>query len=165
MLTIFFNHVRSVIIIYLSFPPLMIRKKCLFHSSQSFSHLISMSKDEQTLKVGLTHPLHPSSLLILTPALLGKHTIHGHFINLCAVILLNITQDSNVIWFHKVDGNTFAAKPTWTTNPKIQWQAITRVWCTKQNCTCIHQQLTESCISKNDLSVITHNQNSESKTE
>ena len=100
-----------------------------------------------TLKAGVTCPLHPSSL-ILMPTLIGKHTIHGHFINLCAVVLLNITQDSNVIWFHKVDGNTFAAKPTWTTNPKIEFQAITGVKCTKQLYICILQQLTESCISK-----------------
>ena len=107
-----------------------------------------MSPMNVTLKAGVTCPLHSSSLLILTPALLGEHTIHGHFINLCAVVLLNITQDSNVVRFHKVDGNTFTAKPTWTTNPKIQYQAITRVRRTQQHNTCIQQQLMEKCISK-----------------
>jgi hypothetical protein len=33
-------------------------------------------------------------------------TVHGHFINLCGVVLLNVTQDSNVVVLHEVDGDT-----------------------------------------------------------
>ena len=52
------------------------------------------------------------------------YTIHGHFINLCTVILFNISQDSDVIWLHKIDGNTFTTKPTWAANPEIKIQGI-----------------------------------------
>lgn len=41
-------------------------------------------------------------------------TIHGHFIYLSGVVLLNVTQDTNVIILHKVDGHAFAAIPTWS---------------------------------------------------
>lgn len=47
-------------------------------------------------------------------------TIHGHFINLCTVILFNITQDSDVIGLDKVNCNTLATKPPWSTNPKTK---------------------------------------------
>jgi hypothetical protein len=36
--------------------------------------------------------------------------IHGHFINLCAVVLLNIPQYPNVITPHKIDGHTLHKK-------------------------------------------------------
>lgn len=45
-------------------------------------------------------------------------TIHGHFVNLCTVILFNISQDSDIIGLDKVNCNTLATKPTWSTNPK-----------------------------------------------
>ena len=39
-------------------------------------------------------------------------TIHGHFINLCGVVLFNITQNPNVVILHKVDSNTLPAETT-----------------------------------------------------
>lgn len=39
-----------------------------------------------------------------------KITIHGHFINLSRVILLDISEDPDVIVLDKVDGHTLAAK-------------------------------------------------------
>ena len=45
-------------------------------------------------------------------------TIHWHFIYLCAVILLNISQYSDVIRFHKINGNTFTTKPARPTNSR-----------------------------------------------
>ena len=32
--------------------------------------------------------------------------IHGHLVNLCAVVLLNVTQDANVVTAYKIDGHT-----------------------------------------------------------
>ena len=37
-------------------------------------------------------------------------TIHGHFINLCAVVLLNVAQDLHILARDKVDGGTLATK-------------------------------------------------------
>lgn len=37
--------------------------------------------------------------------------IHGHFINLRAIVLLDIAQDADVVILHEVDGHTLAAKP------------------------------------------------------
>lgn len=56
-------------------------------------------------------------------------TIHGHFINLCWVVLFNISQDTNIIILHKVDSNTFPSKTTRSTNTvnvqlTIVWQVI-----------------------------------------
>ena len=45
--TIFFSHVRSVIIISLSFLPQIMRKIACFTVKRSFSHLNSMSKDDR----------------------------------------------------------------------------------------------------------------------
>lgn len=39
-------------------------------------------------------------------------TIHGHFVNLRRVVLLNVTEDADVIVLHKVNGDTFAAITT-----------------------------------------------------
>ena len=51
-------------------------------------------------------------------SLISLHlTIHGHFINLCGVVLFNITQNPDVVVLHKVDGNTLPAETTWATNP------------------------------------------------
>ena len=44
-------------------------------------------------------------------------TIHRHLIYLCTIILLDITQDSNVIILDKIDGHTLSTIPTRTTNP------------------------------------------------
>lgn len=43
--------------------------------------------------------------------------IHGHFVNLSTVVLLNISEDSDVVIFHEVDGHTFSAISPRTTNP------------------------------------------------
>jgi len=32
--------------------------------------------------------------------------VHGHFVNLCAVVLLNVSQDPNVVILYKVDGHS-----------------------------------------------------------
>ena len=56
----------------------------------------------------------------------NTHTIHWHFINLCTVILFNITQDSDVVWLYKVDGNTFATKSTRSANPIIEISDISQ---------------------------------------
>ena len=44
MLTIFFSHIRSVVIIYLSFLQLIIRKIARFTVKRSFSRLIACRK-------------------------------------------------------------------------------------------------------------------------
>lgn len=44
-------------------------------------------------------------------------TIHGHLIDLGGVVLLNVSQDPDVIIFHKVDGHTLTAIATGPTNP------------------------------------------------
>jgi hypothetical protein len=33
-------------------------------------------------------------------------TVHGHLIDLCGVVLLNIAEDTNVVVLDKVDGHT-----------------------------------------------------------
>ena len=38
--------------------------------------------------------------------------IHRHFIYLCGVVLLDVSQNSNVVTLHKVDSHTLAAKST-----------------------------------------------------
>ena len=43
-------------------------------------------------------------------------TIHGHFVDLSRVILLDISQDPDVVIFDKVDGHTFATKTSRTTD-------------------------------------------------
>lgn len=42
--------------------------------------------------------------------------IHGHLVDLCRIILFNIAQDSNVVRFHEVDGDTFASETARTTD-------------------------------------------------
>lgn len=56
---------------------------------------------------------HPNSSLEegSTPWGWPALTIHGHFINLGGVVLLNVPQDADVIILYKVDGNTFSAIP------------------------------------------------------
>lgn len=44
-------------------------------------------------------------------------TVHGHFINLCGVVLLDISQDTDVIILHKVNGHTLPAVTPRSTNP------------------------------------------------
>ena len=36
--------------------------------------------------------------------------VHGHLINLCRVILFDVTKDADIIGFHKVYGNALAAE-------------------------------------------------------
>ena len=51
-------------------------------------------------------------------SLISPHlTIHGHFINLCGVVLFNIAQNPDVLVLHEVDGNTLPAKTTRATDP------------------------------------------------
>lgn len=45
-------------------------------------------------------------------------TIHGHLIDLGGVVLLNVSQDPDVIIFHKVDGHTLTAIAPGPTNPE-----------------------------------------------
>lgn len=45
-------------------------------------------------------------------------TIHGHLIDLGGVVLFNVSQDPDVIIFHKVDGHTLTAIATGPTNPE-----------------------------------------------
>ena len=42
--------------------------------------------------------------------------IHGHLIDLCTVVLFNISKNTNVIRLDKVDGNTLSAKTTRSTD-------------------------------------------------
>ena len=44
-------------------------------------------------------------------------TVHGHFINLGAVVLLNVSQDPDVVILHKVDSHTPPPVPTRAPNP------------------------------------------------
>ena len=44
-------------------------------------------------------------------------TVHGHLVYLCAVILLNVTQDAYVIVLSEVDGHAFASITTRASNP------------------------------------------------
>ena len=39
--------------------------------------------------------------------MVGRLTVHWHFVNLGTVVLLNISQDTNIIILYKVDGHTF----------------------------------------------------------
>jgi len=51
-----------------------------------------------------------------------KLTVHGHLIDLCTVILLNVSQDTDVIILHKVDGHTSSAVSTRPTNSETREQ-------------------------------------------
>ena len=33
-------------------------------------------------------------------------TVHGHFINLCTIILLDVSKDPHIVVLDKVDGNS-----------------------------------------------------------
>ena len=44
-------------------------------------------------------------------------TVHGHLIDLCAVVLLNITQNTNIIILYKVDGHPSSPIATRASNP------------------------------------------------
>lgn len=39
-----------------------------------------------------------------------KLTVHGHFIDLRRVKLLNVTKNANILFGHKIDRNTLASK-------------------------------------------------------
>merc|ERR1719233_1515004 len=62
----------------------------------------------------LSHEAHTS---VRTNNLDQVSHIHGHFIDLCGVVLLNVSQNSDVIILHEVDGNTLPAKSTRSTDP------------------------------------------------
>ena len=38
-------------------------------------------------------------------------TVHGHFINLCTVVLLNVSKDAYIVILDKIDGNPPPAVP------------------------------------------------------
>lgn len=43
-------------------------------------------------------------------------TVHWHFVDLGGVVLLNVSEDSDVVILDKVDGHTFSAETTRTTD-------------------------------------------------
>ena len=43
-------------------------------------------------------------------------TVHGHLVDLGTVVLLNVSQDTNVIILHKVDGHAFSPIATRASN-------------------------------------------------
>lgn len=45
--------------------------------------------------------------------LMVKYTAY-HLIHLCTVVLLNVSQNSDIITLHKVDGNTLHIKPKYS---------------------------------------------------
>ena len=45
-------------------------------------------------------------------------TVHGHFIDLRGVKLLNVAQNSDVVILHEVNGYTLASKSTRATDPE-----------------------------------------------
>lgn len=45
-------------------------------------------------------------------------TIHGHLVDLGGVVLLNVSQDPDVIVFHKVDGHALTTITTGPANPE-----------------------------------------------
>ena len=56
-------------------------------------------------------------------------TIHWHLVNLCGVILLNISQDPDVIVLHEVDGHTLATETTGASDSvdvelTVVWQIV-----------------------------------------
>lgn len=65
------------------------------------------------------HPdKHPLSLHL---------TVHGHLVNLGAVVLLNVAQNLHIFVRNKVDGHTLAAKAARSTNArKGIWQQHVR---------------------------------------
>lgn len=53
-------------------------------------------------------------------------TIHGHFVDLCGVILFNVAKNSDIVSLYKIDGNTFPSKTSTSTNAmNVQF---TTVW-------------------------------------
>ena len=55
-------------------------------------------------------------------------TVHGHFIDLCTVVLLNISQNPDIIALYKVDGYTLASVATGTTDSTKQKQDVCIVY-------------------------------------
>lgn len=49
----------------------------------------------------------------------GELTVHGHFINLCTVILFNVSKDANVVNLDEIDGHTPSSVSTRATNSAI----------------------------------------------
>jgi hypothetical protein len=48
---------------------------------------------------------------------LNVQTIHWHFIDLCTIVLFDITQYTNIVVHDEIDGNTLSTETTRTTNP------------------------------------------------
>lgn len=44
--------------------------------------------------------------------IINKHTVHWHFINLCGIVLLDITEDADVVVLYKVDCHTLTSITT-----------------------------------------------------
>ena len=69
-------------------------------------------------------PDHILKLVGWPQARLATHntalTIHGHLVNLCTVVLLNITQDPNVVTLDEIDGHTPPAISPRPTNSGAQ---------------------------------------------
>lgn len=55
--------------------------------------------------------------------------IHGHFVDLRGVVLLDIAQYANVVSFDKIDGHTFPTKTTGSTNSVEQNEVSESVFC------------------------------------
>lgn len=47
----------------------------------------------------------------------SARTVHGHLVDLGGVILLDVSQDPDVIVLHKVDGHALTTITTGPTNP------------------------------------------------
>lgn len=44
-------------------------------------------------------------------------TVHGHLVDLSGVVLLDVSEDPDVVVLHKVYGHTFTAVTSGSTNP------------------------------------------------
>ena len=56
-------------------------------------------------------------------------TVHRHLVDLCGVVLLDVSQNPNVIILNEVDGYTLAAEPTGSSDPvdvqlTVVWQVV-----------------------------------------
>lgn len=75
------------------------------------------------------HRSQKSSILLQKVKLNKIRHIHGHLVNLRGIVLLNVSQDSDVVGLDKVDGNTLATKAARATDPvnvqlTVVWQVV-----------------------------------------
>lgn len=68
-----------------------------------------------------------------------KLTVHRHFINLGTVVLLNVSQNTNIIILHKVNGNTLTAISPRATNSAVKRMSV------QYNVMCNYYLLTCEC--------------------